>query len=250
MAASMKEYLHLNPEGTWEEAKRYADKAWPAWEDDALDRLLTGETTWDDPEEPTWDGPEEETVGEDDPDGVADREAEAMTPEVVRRIMEGEGEDSSSVVGLLPGGRFAARANGKSGGEPTTDREPPAEPGVYLVRHGHTASNKSVQDSKDRIRGWLDIPLDAEGERQAAELEPVGEHRRLDKVYSSDLKRARTTAEALAKGAGVIPEFTTRLRPWNLGVIQGQDAAEAAPFIKAHVNTPEVPVEKGESFGD
>ena len=63
---------------------------------------------------------------------------------------------------------------------------------IVLIRHGETAWN-----AERRLQGHLDIALNAEGERQAAALGRAlaGEH--IDLVISSDLRRARQTAEAI-----------------------------------------------------
>jgi len=72
-----------------------------------------------------------------------------------------------------------------------------ASPGattILLIRHGETAWN-----AERRLQGHLDIALNAEGERQAAALGRAlaGEH--VDLVISSDLGRARQTAEAIVR---------------------------------------------------
>jgi len=68
---------------------------------------------------------------------------------------------------------------------------------ILLIRHGETAWN-----AERRLQGHLDIALNTEGERQAAALGAAlaGEH--IDLVISSDLARARQTAEAVARARG------------------------------------------------
>ncbi len=65
---------------------------------------------------------------------------------------------------------------------------------LILIRHG-----ESIANSKDMFAGHLDIDLHQNGEKQA-ELTAkfVVENFKVDKIYSSDLKRAYYTAKALA----------------------------------------------------
>ncbi len=84
---------------------------------------------------------------------------------------------------------------------------------IVMIRHGLTQSNV-----EKRSQGWLDPPLNEEGQRQAALL---GEHVRrrynFSRVISSDLTRCTMTADALGF------EYTTdeRLREFNSGVFGG-----------------------------
>lgn len=86
----------------------------------------------------------------------------------------------------------------------------------YFVRHGETEANKA-----GILQGQMDIPLSEKGRRQAravsAALSPV----RLDAIYSSDLSRARETAEAIAEGRGIPVFLDERLRELNMGAISG-----------------------------
>ena len=89
---------------------------------------------------------------------------------------------------------------------------------VILVRHGETAWN-----SERRIQGRTDIPLDRKGMRQA---KLVGERLakwKIDAVYSSDLKRAMSTARAIARrhpGVRLIKDELLRERNW--GIVEGK----------------------------
>lgn len=64
---------------------------------------------------------------------------------------------------------------------------------IYLLRHGEVDS-----DGEKRFIGWTDLPLNANGVRQARAW-----HERLsgipfDSIYCSDLARARKTAQIIA----------------------------------------------------
>lgn len=95
---------------------------------------------------------------------------------------------------------------------------------VYLVRHGETDHNVAR-----RIQGpLLDDPLNARGVRQADALARrfASEREkglRLAAVYSSPLKRAWMTAEAVAKGAGApAPVPVKGLTEYSWGVYLGK----------------------------
>lgn len=64
---------------------------------------------------------------------------------------------------------------------------------ILLIRHGETAWN-----AERRLQGHLDIPLNDEGERQARLLAEALAPEPIDVVVSSDLQRARQTAQAVA----------------------------------------------------
>lgn len=92
---------------------------------------------------------------------------------------------------------------------------------VLLVRHGETDWNLQT-----RLQGHTDIPLNATGRWQAAQLGRVLAGEPLDAVYSSDLVRALHTAAeiACATGAPLRPE--TELRERRFGCFEGMTYAE------------------------
>jgi broad specificity phosphatase PhoE len=92
---------------------------------------------------------------------------------------------------------------------------------LILVRHGVTSWNR-----EQRMQGHTDVELDAEGHVQAAAMAE-----RLSKseyviqaVYSSDLKRARQTAEAIAAPLSLPVRSTVLLREMMLGDWEGLTA--------------------------
>ncbi|WP_408896072.1 histidine phosphatase family protein [Nocardioides sp. R1-1] len=92
---------------------------------------------------------------------------------------------------------------------------------IVLLRHGRTAWN-----AEKRIQGQLDVELDATGIEQAQAVAPLVAALEPALVRSSDLARARLTAETVAKVAGLEPTYDERLREFRLGDYQGLTHAE------------------------
>jgi probable phosphoglycerate mutase len=94
-----------------------------------------------------------------------------------------------------------------------------------LVRHGETAWNV-----ERRLQGHIDVPLNARGlsqaEATARSLARAGE--RFAALYSSDLQRARQTAEAVARAHRLPATHDARLRERHYGLFQGLTFDEAA----------------------
>jgi broad specificity phosphatase PhoE len=86
----------------------------------------------------------------------------------------------------------------------------------YLVRHGQTDWNK-----EGRYQGQADTPLNAVGEEQARLLAGKFDGIRIDAIYSSDLQRARRTAEAIGQALQLPVQLDVRLREINHGVWEG-----------------------------
>lgn len=92
---------------------------------------------------------------------------------------------------------------------------------VGLIRHGVTDWNLSR-----RAQGHTDIPLNEEGRSQAEKLALRLQHEQWDLLYSSDLGRARETAQAIASLKRLPVEVDRRLREVNLGQIEGMTHEE------------------------
>ncbi|MDQ8022051.1 MAG: histidine phosphatase family protein [Moraxellaceae bacterium] len=91
-----------------------------------------------------------------------------------------------------------------------------------FVRHGETSWNSSR-----RLQGHVDIPLNANGVRQAQAAARLLGGKTFDAVLSSDFARARVTAEFIAAVRGVPVQLVTGLRERNFGVFQGLFPGEA-----------------------
>lgn len=87
---------------------------------------------------------------------------------------------------------------------------------LLLVRHGETDWN-----SEGRLQGHTDTSLNDYGRRQAAALADELAGDGIDVVYSSDLSRARETAEIVAKRLGLPVVLEPGLREKNWGSWEG-----------------------------
>ncbi|WP_158294920.1 histidine phosphatase family protein [Nocardioides caeni] len=94
---------------------------------------------------------------------------------------------------------------------------------LVLLRHGRTAWNAA-----HRIQGQLDTELDEVGLEQARAVAPAVAALHPAVVWSSDLSRARVTADEVAKECGLVPTYDERLREFALGDFQGLTHAELA----------------------
>jgi len=90
-----------------------------------------------------------------------------------------------------------------------------ALPLIYLVRHGDTAWTLTEQHT-----GRTDLPLSAQGEREAREAGPRLAALRIDHVLSSPLQRARRTAELALPHASI--EADDDLMEWDYGAYEGR----------------------------
>jgi broad specificity phosphatase PhoE len=118
---------------------------------------------------------------------------------------------------------------------------------VLLMRHGPTQLN-NADAGKDRIRGWLNVPLSSEGHEIAQQLAADVQQYSLKDLLSSDLSRAAETAKAVQEKNPAPLSLHPELRPWNLGNFSGQPTARVMPFVKDLVNHPTVSAPGGESF--
>ncbi|MGH9093735.1 MAG: histidine phosphatase family protein [Acidimicrobiales bacterium] len=92
-----------------------------------------------------------------------------------------------------------------------------------MARHGRTGWNAA-----GRYQGQADPPLDRTGRAQAERLAAELVGFRPAFVLSSDLRRARDTAAAVAGRCGLEPVTDPALREVDLGGWEGLDPAEAA----------------------
>ncbi len=93
---------------------------------------------------------------------------------------------------------------------------PPRALRLFLIRHGQTALNQA-----GLLRGELDVPLDATGEREIASLAEALAGVRFQEIVSSPLHRALNTARAVASASGGALRVDERLRDRSYGTWAG-----------------------------
>ena len=106
---------------------------------------------------------------------------------------------------------------------------------IILVRHGEGENNKH-----NLIGGWSDVKLTELGIRQAeAVADRLCEELNGDyKIYSSDLARAKHTAEIISQKLGKTPIFTMELREHNPGIVSGMAIEEAKKNLQEDIPEP------------
>jgi isoleucyl-tRNA synthetase len=98
----------------------------------------------------------------------------------------------------------------------------------FVLRHAESLKN---------IRGisscWPEknpFPLTEKGKRQAKAAAKTLKNKKIDLIFSSDLLRARQTAEIVAKELGLTVKLDKRLREESVGVLNGRPIKEVGRF--------------------
>lgn len=92
-----------------------------------------------------------------------------------------------------------------------------------LIRHG-----ESVWNRENRWQGHADVPLSETGRGQARQLARHLQNRQrpIRAIYTSDLQRARETADILGQTLGFMPTASTAWREMDIGSWSGLTTAE------------------------
>ena len=101
---------------------------------------------------------------------------------------------------------------------------------IILWRHGQTDWN--VQN---KFQGFTDIPLNSVGEYQASHAARLVVDMKPTAILSSDLIRARKTAQALADLSGLEINIDSRLRETNCGKWEGLTGEEIRAIDHANL---------------
>jgi len=90
---------------------------------------------------------------------------------------------------------------------------------VYVIRHGESETNKVK-----KWTGWLDVHLTDKGKGDAKKSKELLKHISFNKIYLSDLVRARETAEIALPGCQY--EASELLREINVGSLAGKPISD------------------------
>ena len=117
---------------------------------------------------------------------------------------------------------------------------------VLFIRHAET-------EMAGRFCGHSDPDLNAQGQAQLARLARVLSTEKIEEIYSSDLRRARSTAQAIAAGRNIPLTLRPALREIHFGEWEGMswrqieqmDPGYARKWVDGY---PRVTAPAGESF--
>ena len=87
---------------------------------------------------------------------------------------------------------------------------------LYLMRHGATDWN-----TKGRVQGWKDTALNELGLKQVRIATEALRNENIQAIYSSDLKRAKKSADIVSVALDLPVHSTKRLREMNFGKAEG-----------------------------
>ena len=104
---------------------------------------------------------------------------------------------------------------------------------LYIIRHGETEWNV-----KKLCQGQTDIPLNNKGEIQAGNLSKELSHIKFNAVYSSDLIRAKRTAEIVVLEKKLAVITTKALKERLFGRFEGKHLQELADIIGKSFSLP------------
>lgn len=117
---------------------------------------------------------------------------------------------------------------------------------LYLVRHG-----ESTWNVQRRVQGQTAHPaLTAAGREQVAAAATLIAERAepVDYIVSSDLVRARESADIVAQVLGADVRVDERLREWHLGAMQGLPTEQSFALVAGlDWSDPDAPVGGGET---
>ena len=104
-----------------------------------------------------------------------------------------------------------------------------------LIRHGQAENNLH-----NLVGGWSDVNLTELGIKQAQAVAHRLEEELKEtyQIYSSDLKRAKQTAEIICNKLCQTPIYTAELREHNPGIVSGMERKEA----EKHYQKPTYPL--------
>src|SRR5258708_3372732 len=100
---------------------------------------------------------------------------------------------------------------------------------VHIVRHGETTEN-----ADNTVRGWEPVSLNEKGIEEAHKAGKELKEKGVDTIVSSDLQRAKETADILKEETGAKVQFDPRLRTWHVGEHAGKPCETSNPVLKKY----------------
>lgn len=181
----------------------------------------------------------------------------------VRVPLESNGAEGGTLRGAgpgqheqLPGGVPEGRSSGGNQPErtgktpesqtPQPDRQEVKEAKVVYARHGETPLDQ--EGGNETVAGWSNEPLDDRGKAAAAQIAEHVKDAGVTQIVSSDLARAKQTADIIAKELGVPVTTDERLRPQHIPETEGKKVKEIQHIRDHYKEHPDEVPEGGESL--
>jgi broad specificity phosphatase PhoE len=145
----------------------------------------------------------------------------------------------------------ASAANGPGGAENAVEQTAKSEASkgdIIFARHGETKLDQA--GANETVAGWTDEPLDDRGKAAAAKLAEQLKDAGATTIVTSDLPRAKQTAEIVGKQLGIPVTEDSRLRPQHVPETEGLKVGEATPIWNSYEETPDKKPEGGESWNE
>ena len=113
---------------------------------------------------------------------------------------------------------------------------------IYFIRHG--------LDDEHFIGGWSELDLILEGKQQIIEQRDFLKKLKIDQIISSDIKRARTSAELIQRFLQKELHYTSLFRELNNGDLNGMKKSIAEEKYPEFFNNVDIytPYPHGESL--
>lgn len=126
----------------------------------------------------------------------------------------------------------------------------PQKGGFISIRHGSTARNGGA-GGEEKLRGQDDVLLNEQGQKHAERLAAAFKGMNISAIYTSPMKRAVDTANAIAAETGAKVFIDQNLRPQDIGDYAGKSAKIYGKILAEQaVNNPEEKAPNGESRND
>lgn len=118
---------------------------------------------------------------------------------------------------------------------------------IIVVRHGKTKLNN---ESGERLRGWLNVPLSDDGKMSAYTAAKKLDDLNLNfkDFHTSPLMRAVQTSKIISSELRKGFSPTDKLKDWNVGNLTGKPVNETLPIIHQHLDNINEPIPGGESY--
>jgi broad specificity phosphatase PhoE len=116
-----------------------------------------------------------------------------------------------------------------------------------LTARREKAGGSGTGATEDIVTGTVDMPLTAEGEKEADKL--ATKAKSVDKIDTTPMTRGVDTADAVGNKAEVKPKINPAFGPWRMGNLQGKPQSEVKDIVDYYIaKEPDKPIPGGESF--